>query len=57
MRELLPPRRKRAAARVVKRKMSGYGVKTPGHRTWPQPGCRPEDAIVILSPLSKRYWG
>jgi hypothetical protein len=50
MRELLPPRRKRAAARVVKRKMSGYGVKAPGHRTWPQPGRRPEDAVVILNP-------
>ena len=49
MRELLPPRRKRAAARVVKRKMSGYGAKAPGQRTWPQPGCRPEDAVVVLS--------
>ena len=50
MRELLPPRRKRAAARVVKRKMSGYGAKTPGHHTWPQPGCRPEEAVIVLSP-------
>ncbi|MBO0815543.1 MAG: hypothetical protein J2P30_10445 [Actinobacteria bacterium] len=50
MRELLPPRRKRAAARVVKRKMSGYGAKAPGHRTWPQPGCRPEEAVIVLSP-------
>jgi hypothetical protein len=50
MRELLPPRRNRAAARVVKRKMSGYGARAPGHRTWPQPGCRPEDAVIVLSP-------
>jgi hypothetical protein len=39
MRELLPPRRKRAAARVVKRKMSGYGVKLPATATGPSPAA------------------
>jgi Transposase DDE domain len=35
--ELLPHRRLGAADRVVKRKMSNYGVKRAEHRTWPQP--------------------
>jgi hypothetical protein len=47
--ERLPARRLRAAPRVVKRKMSNYGVKRSGHRDWPQPARRPADAIVILN--------
>lgn len=33
----LVPQRLRAAARVVKRKMSAYHVKRAQHRQWPQP--------------------
>ncbi len=47
--ELLPQRRLRAAPRVVKRKMSGYGAKRASHRNWPQPTRRPEDAVVVLT--------
>jgi len=47
--ELLPrQRRLRASPRVVKRKMSNYGIKKAGHRDWPQPINRPEDAVAIL---------
>ncbi len=35
--ELLPERRRRANPRVVKRKMSNFGVKRPEHRHWPPP--------------------
>lgn len=49
-RELLPARRLRAAARVVKRKMSNYGVKRPAHRSWPQPTLAPADATRVLAP-------
>jgi len=35
--ELLPTRRRRANPRVVKRKMSNFGVKRPEHRRWPPP--------------------
>jgi hypothetical protein len=34
---LLPARRLRAFPRVVKRKMSNFGVKRARHRAWPQP--------------------
>jgi hypothetical protein len=34
---LLPTRRLRALPRVVKRKMSNFGVKRAHHRHWPQP--------------------
>ena len=47
-RVLVPKRRLRAAARVVKRKMSNYGVKRAEHRGWPQPTCRPEQAVAVL---------
>jgi hypothetical protein len=47
--ELLPPRRLRAAARVVKRKMSNYGVKRAAHRNWPRPTRRPAQAVHVLS--------
>lgn len=46
---MLPARRRRAAARVVKRKMSNYGVKRATHHDWPQPARRPGDAVIILS--------
>ena len=49
-RELLPRRRLRAAARVVKRKMSNYGVKRAEHRSWPRPTRPVADAINILAP-------
>lgn len=48
--EYLPPRRLRAAARVVKRKMSGFHVKRAEHRRWPQPTRPPADAVRILIP-------
>ena len=38
--EPLPPRRVRANPRVVKRKVSNYGVKRPEHRNWPRPTRR-----------------
>ena len=47
--ELLPLRRLRAAARVVKRKMSNYGVKRAGHRNWPRPTRSPSAAINVLA--------
>jgi hypothetical protein len=47
--ELLPPRRLRAAAHVVKRKMSNYGVKRAAHRNWPRPTRRPAQAIHVLA--------
>jgi hypothetical protein len=48
--ELLPRRRLRAAARVIKRKMSSYGVKRTEHRSWPQPQHPIATAISILIP-------
>jgi hypothetical protein len=48
-RELLPPRRLRAAARVVKRKMSNYGVKRATHRNWSRPTRRPAAAVHVLA--------
>jgi hypothetical protein len=48
--ELLPDRRLRAAARVVKRKMSSYRVKVPAHRSWPQPQRSIAEATSILAP-------
>jgi len=43
-------RRLRASPRVVKRKMSNYGVKRVEHRNWPQPTLR--YAERVLAPLS-----
>jgi hypothetical protein len=48
--ELLPGRRLRAAARVVKRKMSNYGVKRAEHRAWPRPTLTPNDAVQVIAP-------
>jgi hypothetical protein len=47
--ELVPPRRLRAAARVVKRKMSNYGVKRTAHRNPPRPTRRPAQAVHVLA--------
>ena len=53
--ELLPERRLRAAARVVKRKMSNYGVKRAEHASWPRPTLRPTQAVrVIGAPTEHR---
>ncbi len=48
--ELLPCRRLRAAARVVRRKMGNYAVKRTEHRTWPHPRLPVAEAIRILAP-------
>ena len=50
-RELVPDRPLRAAARVVKKKMSNYGLKHAAHRNWPQPTRRPAAAIRIITAL------
>lgn len=50
LQELLPQRRLRANPRVVRRKMSNFGVKRPEHRFWPQPTLPILQAIRILSP-------
>lgn len=47
-RELVPHRRLRAAPRVVKRKMSNYGVKHAKHRDWPRPTRHPAEAVRVL---------
>ena len=46
--ELLPQRRLRSNARVVKRKMSNYAVKRSVHRSWPQPTISTAQAIRVL---------
>jgi hypothetical protein len=45
---LLPTRRLRTFPRVVKRKMSNFGVKRAKHRAWPQPTLPPAEAVVIV---------
>jgi hypothetical protein len=50
--EPLSPRRLRANPRVVKRKMSGFGVKRSHHRDWPQPTRDPREAVQVRSPLA-----
>jgi Insertion element 4 transposase N-terminal/Transposase DDE domain len=47
---LLPLRRLRANARVVKRKMSNYGLKRAAHRAWSSPSLPPAEAVRVLSP-------
>ena len=44
----LPPRANRSNPRVVKRKMSKFGVKTSSHRAWPQPTNPFHEAVVLL---------
>jgi hypothetical protein len=46
--ELLPERRLRAAARVVKRKMSNYGMKRPEHASRPGPTRRSAQAVKVI---------
>ncbi|MCY0939746.1 hypothetical protein, partial [Streptomyces sp. H34-S4] len=46
-RHLLPLRRRRSNARVVKRKMSNFGVRRAKHRLWPQPTLDPAEAVAI----------
>jgi hypothetical protein len=48
--EPLPDRRLRANPRVVKRKMSSFGVKRAHHRDWPQPSREPNEAIELKAP-------
>ena len=43
----LPPRRNRCYPRVVKQKMSNFGVKRPEHRRWPQPSTAFRHAIRL----------
>jgi Insertion element 4 transposase N-terminal/Transposase DDE domain len=45
----LPPRANRSNPRVVKRKMSKFGVKNPSHRDWPQPTKSFREAVVLLN--------
>ena len=47
---LLPKRRLRANARVVRRKMSNYNLKRAAHRDWPTPTLPIGSAIRVLSP-------
>jgi hypothetical protein len=47
---LLPDRRLRSNPRVVKRKMSNFGVKRSHHRHRPQPTREPRDAIRVHIP-------
>jgi hypothetical protein len=47
---LLPKRRLRANARVVRRKMSNYNLKRAQHRSWPTPQLSIGTAVHILSP-------
>jgi hypothetical protein len=49
--EQLGPRRLRTNPRVIKRKMSNWGVKRPDHRNPPQPTRAPSDAITVLAAL------
>lgn len=45
----LAPRAKRCNPRVVKRKMSNFGVKNPSHQDWPQPTKSFREAVVLLN--------
>lgn len=45
--ELLPARRLRSTARVVKRKMSNFGLKRAEQRHWPQPTVAPIQAVYV----------
>jgi hypothetical protein len=48
IRRHLLTRRQRANPRVVKRKMSNFGVKRTAHTHWPQPTRPVLDAVVIV---------
>jgi hypothetical protein len=45
---LLPERRLRSNARVVKRKMSNFHLKRAEHRFWPQPTLRFRQAVAVI---------
>lgn len=45
----LAPRANRCNPRVVKRKMSKFGVKSESHRNWPQPTKPFREAVVLLN--------
>jgi Insertion element 4 transposase N-terminal/Transposase DDE domain len=45
----LPPRTERCNPRVVKRKMSKFGVKNPSHSDWPQPTKPFRETVVLLN--------
>jgi len=47
---LLPTRRLRSNARVVRRKMSNFNVKQAAHRQWPRPTLPIREAVVVLAP-------
>jgi len=48
--KLLPPRRMRSNARVVKRKMSNFKLKRPEHQQPPKPQGSFQDAVVVQVP-------
>ncbi len=48
--KLLPPRRMRSNARVVKRKMSNFRLKRPEHQQAPKPQGSFQDAVVVHVP-------
>lgn len=48
--KLLPPRRMRSNARVVKRKMSNFKLKRPEHQQPPKPQGAFQDAVVVQVP-------
>ena len=50
LRGLLPERRLRSKARVVRLKMSNFNVKRAAHRNWPQPTMPVREAIAVLAP-------
>ena len=56
-RQFVPARRLRAAARVVKRKMSKYKVKRADHHAWPQPTLMLQQAIAVLGAQAKEHYG
>lgn len=43
------PRANRCNPRVVKRKMSNFGVKNPSHRNWSQPTKSFREAVVLFN--------
>jgi hypothetical protein len=47
---ILPERRLRSNARVVRRKMSGFNVKRAAHWDWPRRTVPIQQAIVVLEP-------
>jgi hypothetical protein len=46
--DLLPLRRTRTNPRVVKREMSNFKLKHPGHYHWPQPKCSFREAVAVI---------